>query len=228
MRLIAYLLLGIAIVTTALQLLGVNVDIAISKLLYDPATRHFTVDNFSKVSALRENGLVAVSTCVVCAILGLMRFLPWRLPSIRPRAAIFLTVSMLVGPGLLVNVAMKPHWGRPRPYEITQFGGTLPFVNWWDPNGACDSNCSFISGEASTAAWMFGPAMLVPMPWRTVAIAAAAAFTLFISTLRVMAGGHFFTDVLFGALATILILLLFRRLIDPAAADTSRTAPTSP
>jgi membrane-associated phospholipid phosphatase len=42
---------------------------------------------------------------------------------------------------------------------------------------------------------MFGPAMLVPAPWRAVAIGAAAAFTFTMSTLRVAAGGHFFTDV---------------------------------
>lgn len=217
MRLLVYLLLAIAAVTTVLLLMGVNIDIGISSLFYDQATHRFTIDSHPMLAKLRDNGLIAVSTCIGCVILGIAHYLPWRLPSIPPRTAVFLTVSLLIGPGLLVNGIMKPHWGRPRPVEVTQFGGTLPFVNWWNPTGACDSNCSFISGEASTAAWMFGPAMLLPMPWRAVGIVAAAAFTVMISMLRVMAGGHFFTDVLFGALVMVLILLLMRRWIAPPA-----------
>jgi membrane-associated phospholipid phosphatase len=213
LRLLVYLLLAIAAVTTVLQLLGINLDVAISSLFYDPTTHQFL--STPMLMRLRENGMIAIATFIGCLVLSVAYFLPWRLPSIPPRAAIFLTASLLIGPGLLVNGIMKPHWGRPRPIEITQFGGTLKFVNWWDPSGACDSNCSFISGEASTAAWMFGPAMLLPMPWRTVGIVAVAALTATISSLRVIAGGHFFTDVLFGALATILILLLLRRWIDP-------------
>jgi len=215
LRLIVILLLATAAVATVLQLAGVNIDIGLSGLFYDPATHTFIGNTDPKLAMLRDNGRIAVYTCIGCALLGLASFLPWRVPGIRPRAAAFLVISLLIGPGLLVNVLMKPYWGRPRPSEITQFAGTLSFVNWWDPTGACDTNCSFISGEASTAAWMFGPAMLLPAPWRALAIAGAAAFTAVVSTQRVMAGGHFFTDVLFGALVMILILLLMRRLIDP-------------
>ena len=145
--------------------------------------------------------------------MALARLLPWRLPSIRPRNAIALTLSLLIGPGLLVNAILKPYGGRPRPYEVVQFGSDLRFVDWWNPTGACDGNCSFMSGEASTAAWMFGPAMLVPPPWRAAAIGAAAAYTALISFLRMAAGGHFFTDVLFGVLSTILIILVLNRWI---------------
>jgi membrane-associated PAP2 superfamily phosphatase len=218
LRPIVYLLLAIAAAATALQLMGINIDIGISRLFYDPATSTFIGNTNPKLAMLRDNGRVAVYTCVGCALLGLAAFLPWRVPSIRPRATAFLVISLLTGPGLLVNVLMKPYWGRPRPSEITQFGGTLSFVNWWDPTGACDTNCSFISGEASTAAWMFGPAMLLPPPWRAVAIAGAAAFTVIVSTQRIAAGGHFLTDVVFGVLTMLLILLLMRRLIDPPAA----------
>jgi hypothetical protein len=33
---------------------------------------------------------------------------------------------------LLVNVALKDHWGRPRPIDIAQLGGTEHFVPWWN------------------------------------------------------------------------------------------------
>ena len=46
---------------------------------------------------------------------------------------------------------------------------------------------------------MFGPAMLVPPPWRGLAIGAAAVFAAAIGLLRMAAGAHFFTDILIGA-----------------------------
>jgi membrane-associated phospholipid phosphatase len=153
----------------------------------------------------------------------------------------FLTLGLLLGPGLLVNGILKEHWGRPRPVDVTQFGGTKVYVDWWNPTGACEHNCSFVSGEAATAAWMFGPAMLVPAPWRVAALAAAAMFTATMSALRMSVGAHFFTDALFGALSTMLILLALRALAErmpgPAsgrtggersdrAANSSRVQPT--
>jgi membrane-associated phospholipid phosphatase len=70
-----------------------------------------------------------------------------------------------------------------------------------------------MSGEATTAAWMFGPAMLVPPPFRAAAIGAAAAFTVAVGLLRMSAGGHFFTDVLIGVLTMLVILLAMNRLL---------------
>jgi membrane-associated phospholipid phosphatase len=92
-----------------------------------------------------------------------------------------------------------------------------------------------VSGEAATAAWMFGPAMLVPAPWRGAALAAAAVFTAVMSALRMSVGAHFFTDVLFGALSTMLILLTMRALAervpgparDPMRGGRDRTAGSS-
>jgi membrane-associated PAP2 superfamily phosphatase len=211
---LVYALIGVAVVTTAAIIAGFNVDIAISKLLFNPATGQFVGRGDRYLDMLRDHGFVAVATCVGCVVLAANRYLPWRLPSIPTRTAVVLTLSLLLGPGLLVNGILKEHWDRPRPFDVTEFGGTKPFVNWWNPNGSCERNCSFISGEAATAAWMFGPAMYLPPPWRVPALAAAAIFAGAMSVLRMAAGAHFFTDVLFGVLSTLLILLAMR-----AAAD---------
>ena len=66
--------------------------------------------------------------------------------------------------------------------------------------------------------------MIVPPPWRALAIAAAAAVHRHDQRdLRLAAGGHFFTDVLFGALSTILILMALQKLIGhPMAATVCR------
>ncbi|MEI9804295.1 MAG: hypothetical protein WDN48_07260 [Pseudolabrys sp.] len=64
---------------------------------------------------------------------------------------------MALGPGLAVNVLLKDHWGRPRPIDVTQFGGMDKFVPWWDPRGACPNNCSFVSGDVAGAFWTIAP-----------------------------------------------------------------------
>jgi membrane-associated PAP2 superfamily phosphatase len=220
---LVYSMIGIAAAVTAITLAGFNVDLAIASLFYDPATRQFSGQN-APVSMVRDHGVIAVATCIGCIVLAATKYLPWRLPSIPGRTATYLTISLLLGPGLLVNGILKEHWDRPRPVHVTQFGGADAYVNWWNPTGTCERNCSFVSGEAATAAWMFGPAMLVPMPWRTAALAAAAIFTAAMSALRMSVGAHFFTDALFGALSTMLILLAMRALVDRLARPSSGRA----
>jgi lipid A 4'-phosphatase len=217
LRAILYVLLAIAVATTAISLIGPSIDLAIAGLFYDPATRKFLAVNNPYLIPLREHGSVAIATCIGIVVLALLRLLPWRLPGVPPRNAIALTLALIIGPGILVNGILKPYSGRPRPIEVTQFGGNLKFVDWWNMTGGCEGNCSFMSGEGTTAAWMFGPAMLVPPPWRGLAIGAAAVFAGGIGLLRMAAGAHFFTDILIGAIVTILILLALNRLIAGAS-----------
>jgi len=213
LRILVYVLLGITVAITVISLVGPNIDLALANLFYDPTSfRRFVGIANPYLIPLREHGMIAIGTCALIVILALMSYLPGRLPSVPPRAAIALTLSLVIGPGIMVNGILKPYGGRPRPVEVTQFGGNLQFVDWWNPTGSCHSNCSFMSGEATTAAWMVGPAMLVPPPWRTVAIGAALVFAGVVGALRIVAGAHFFTDVLVGILAMIVIVLTVNRL----------------
>ena len=212
MLLFAICLAAIAALVTAASLFGFNPDLAIAALFYDPATKDFVAGKDSHYALLRDHGLVAVMTCAAFAALAL-RTSRRRLPSVPGRAVVFLTLSLLIGPGLIVNVTLKDNWTRPRPGSVTEFGGTHAYVHWWNTRGTCPANCSFASGEAAAAAWMFGPAMLAPPHWRVAAMAGATVFTVAMSVLRVAAGGHFLTDVVFGALISLVVLLGVHRLV---------------
>ena len=124
------------------------------------------------------------------------------------RAIVFLISTMLLAPGLVTNVVLKDHWGRPRPIDVTQFGGDQHFVAWWDPRGDCPSNCSFVSGDVSTTAWTFAPAALAPPQYRALAYGAALALTVLMAAIRIMAGGHFPSDTIFAGVFTFLIVWL--------------------
>jgi membrane-associated phospholipid phosphatase len=125
----------------------------------------------------------------------------------------FLLGTLALAPGLLANTILKEHWGRPRPIEVREFGGSESFVPWWDPRGTCDGNCSFISGESAGAFWTLAPAALAPPPLRVVAYAAALAFGAAVGTMRIAVGGHFFTDVVFAGVFTFLIIWIAHGLI---------------
>ena len=127
------------------------------------------------------------------------------------RSLIFLVVGMALGPGLLVNLVLKDHWHRPRPVQVSDFGGSLDFRPWYRSDGDCSSNCSFVSGETSAAFWLVAPASLAPPPLRGPAIAAALLAGVVTGGLRMAFGGHFLSDVLFAALLTLLIVAGLRR-----------------
>ena len=135
------------------------------------------------------------------------------------RALIFLIATMVIGPGLIVNLGFKDHWHRPRPAQTQDFNGPSPFMPWYDDNGACKKNCSFVSGEAATGFWMVAPASVLPPPWRAPAIVAAFAFGFGASLLRLAFGGHYLSDVLLGGLITLIVIEVVRRVIWPLGAS---------
>jgi lipid A 4'-phosphatase len=151
---------------------------------------------------------------IIALVLKLIR--PRARMLIPGRAVVFLLATLALAPGLLVNGMLKQHWSRPRPIDVTQFGGAERFVPWWDPRGTCPDNCSFVSGDAAGAYWTLAPAALAPAPWRPLAVGVAIAFGTSVGFLRVVFGGHFPSDVIFAGLFTFLIVwivyaLLYRR-----------------
>src|ERR1700727_4040046 len=134
------------------------------------------------------------------------------------RAMIFLIATMIIGPGLIVNLGLKDHWHRPRPIQTQDFNGPSPFVPWYNVGGGCKKNCSFVSGDASTGFWMVAPASVLPPPWRAPAMVAAFAFGFGASLLRLAFGGHYLSDVLLGGLITLIVIEIARRVIWPRAA----------
>ncbi len=128
---------------------------------------------------------------------------------------IFLIATIAIGPGLIVNLGLKDHWHRPRPSQTQEFNGPSPFRPWYEDDGACKKNCSFVSGEAATGFWMVAPASVLPPPWRGPAIVAAFAFGVGASLLRMAFGGHYLSDVLLGGLVTLIVIEIARRLLWP-------------
>jgi lipid A 4'-phosphatase len=187
-----------------------ELDLKLASLFYDPQTRSFPLKLDSYAGWARDGAMWiawGIATPAIAAlIIKLIR--PDRPLLMSGRAIMFLLLTLTLSAGVLTNLTFKSYWGRPRPVQVTQFGGDLPFVAWWDPRGQCGRNCSFFSGEGATAFWTFAPAALTPPAWRPLAYGAATLFGILTSVLRMAFGGHFFTDISAAALVTFLVIWL--------------------
>jgi lipid A 4'-phosphatase len=209
--------LGLAAVVGAMFGLFPQLDLMISAPFNAMVMNghNFSTRLYPPLMLARDIGLwigTAVMVPVIAALV-LKFLLPRRRLVLSGRAILFLIATITLGPGLLVNVVLKDHWGRSRPIDVTQFGGTEHFVAWWDPRGDCPGNCSFVSGDVSGAVWTIAPAALVPPPWRALAYGAALALGIGMAAVRIMAGGHFLTDTVFAGVFTFLIIWVVHGLI---------------
>jgi lipid A 4'-phosphatase len=202
--------LGLALVVGLLFGIYPELDLKLAALFYDPASKNFPLKYDAWAVIVRDGAMWIAWGMALPAIVALVIKLarPDRPLLISGRAIIFLLVTLLLSAGVLTNLTFKRYWGRPRPVVVAQFNGPDQFVPWWDPRGSCDRNCSFFSGEGATAFWAFAPAALTPPAWRPLAFAAATAFGVITSVLRMAFGGHFFTDVAAAGLVTFLVVWL--------------------
>jgi membrane-associated PAP2 superfamily phosphatase len=207
------LLIALAIAAVAGLIFGLHpgfdLDVARYFHAFEDRNRNtFALRLYPALMRARDVGLwigaILVAPAVGALIVKLI--LPRRKMLMSGRAAVFLIATMALAPGLLVNVLLKDHWGRPRPIDLTQFGGNQNFVAWWDPRGDCPSNCSFVSGDVAGAVWTIAPAALAPPHWRALAYTAALALGVGMGMIRIMAGAHFPSDVIFSGIFTFLII----------------------
>jgi lipid A 4'-phosphatase len=204
---------AVAVATGLLLGFDSQLDLDISARFFDPTTHTFMAGQpkaagVSWAWAGREaaNWIVTALGVPAAVVLIVKLIRPaWRLV-IPARAAALLVSTLLLGPGLVTNVVLKDHWGRPRPVDVREFGGAKQFVPWWDPGGRCLRNCSFVAGEGAGAFWTVAPATLAPAPVRALAYAFALTFAVAVGMLRIAFGAHFLTDVVFSGTLTFAII----------------------
>jgi lipid A 4'-phosphatase len=113
------------------------------------------------------------------------------------RTAIFLLLSLALGPGLTVNTIFKDHWGRARPAQITQFGGAQKFTPAFVPSDQCRRNCSFPAGDPAMGFYLVSAALLAgSAATRRKRIIRAVALGGVLGIVRLAQGGHFLSDVI--------------------------------
>ena len=109
---------------------------------------------------------------------------------------------------IFVNLVLKNMWGRVRPGDILQLGGKEAFTPWYELSGNCGSNCSFVSGDASVG---FSIIILYFITKNIYFAYFSIVFGFILGFIRIIAGGHFLSDVLFaGFFIIVLNFVIFK------------------
>lgn len=136
------------------------------------------------------------------------------------RQGAFLVLLLALGPGLLVNATFKDHWGRPRPRQLVQFGGTKAFLQPWQPGTDGDGR-SFPCGHASAAFYMAAPYFIYRRRRPQIArrwLLGGMVFGLLMGYARLAQGGHFLSDILWAwGIVYLVASLLAATILDTTA-----------
>jgi lipid A 4'-phosphatase len=215
-------LLGCILFCFAVFAIWPEVDLWISDAFHDPATG-FAIAGNPLTEAIRlAIWNVAILFGLACAfgtaigMAGRTLFLPSRVWG-------FILTLYVLGPGIMVEMLTKPLWGRARPVQLAEFGGSLPFSPANELVGVCVRNCSFVSGEVSGATVTAIALMIFRFylmgrlhKWvSTLLLTIAWCLPLVVGLQRLGAGRHFLSDAVFAVLFTLLLALvlseIFRR-----------------
>ncbi len=129
------------------------------------------------------------------------------------KVCLYLFLVLAIGNGIITNALLKELWGRPRPSQITQFGGEEPF----EPSLTIDLDSrgkSFPCGHATMGFYFFAVALLLRRKARAIAFSFALLFGLAIGAARMSFGGHFSTDVVWAAIVMWLTALTLYKALD--------------
>ncbi|MDO9006520.1 MAG: phosphatase PAP2 family protein [Aquabacterium sp.] len=134
---------------------------------------------------------------------------PWR------RMAAVAVLCGVLGPGLVVEVWLKNTVGRPRPVQVTAFGGDQPFHGVLQQGSDPATHRSFVSSHAAAGFWLLSLGLTAGPVWRRRWLLIGLLAGSLIGLGRMMQGGHFLSDIIFSFYAVwipcVIIAALDRR-----------------
>ncbi|NKD55611.1 MULTISPECIES: phosphatase PAP2 family protein [unclassified Haematospirillum] len=191
-----------------------GIDLGISGLFWTPSDgwflAHDPVPEFVRKDFPRL--LIGGVVFLVC-LWGILRLCHRPLSWLTGRVCAYLVISLATGPGLLANVLFKENWGRARPRQIMEFGGDSVFTPPFLVTDQCISNCSFVSGHGALGFWMTALTFVVPLRWRGRVFLTTFLAGSVVGLVRILQGGHFFSDVFYAAVLVIGVNYLLARWI---------------
>lgn len=216
---------ALALVVTLTFSLG-NADIQAAACFYDGLSadnpwpqEHWPLWRFLYYTAPLLTALLAVGGLALMVAGTLWN--KWR----RGRLyGLFLFLSVVLGPGLVVNAVFKDHWGRPRPRQVEQLGGDMKHLPPLVVKGQSGAGKSFPCGHASVG-FAYCALYFIYRRRRPLLAFALLGGSILLGGLigvgRMAGGGHFLSDVFWAFLLTFWVcqLLYFVGLQVPRRED---------
>lgn len=220
-----YELVGLLMLATMTSLLfwWSDLDIQLAALFYHP-------DNPGEPWPLKQMTFVKVMFDYAFEfILGLgilafgfflASFVITRCRSWRAKS-LYVVLVIALGPGLVVNLIVKDHWGRPRPVHIHEFGGQYDYIPPAKMGSTPDK--SFVCGHCSVG-YAFFAVYFLAQNHKLIYFLLTLFFAWGMGFTRMAAGGHFLSDILWSGYLVFLVAYglyygWYQRLSKPSVTD---------
>ena len=179
-----------------------HIDLGIASLFYDGGF-YMARQGWARVLHGSVPWFIIASLVAVGGIYVFNRLTRRDLLGIDGRKLVYLLLVLVLGAGLVVNAILKDNFGRARPRDVAEFGGTLQFTPAFVISSECDYNCSFASGDAAGA--FFGLAFVLASSRRRAASAVGIGFGVLVSVARIASGAHWLSDTVVSFFVMLII-----------------------
>ncbi|AFM26407.1 phosphatase PAP2 family protein [Desulfomonile tiedjei] len=206
----ALLCLGI-VGSAILEVSGADIDLTSCFYRAGGANGGWTLGATSPWKQLYRYGEYSVVAFALGVLVLLIASWKGRVRREYTKPALVVILTVIIGPGILVNGILKEYWGRPRPVDTIEFGGQQRYRRVLQP-GTPGNGKSFTCGHCAMAFSVVSGAAFYPLhPTAAVTmVAVGTAYGIVMGVARIAQGGHFPTDVLWsGILVCVVIVFLY-------------------
>ena len=118
------------------------------------------------------------------------------------RRALYILLVIALGPGVVVNLVFKDHWGRPRPVHTQAFGGEYAYVPPLKLGHTPDK--SFVCGHCS-AGYAFFALYFLSQNHKALYFMLTLVLAWTMGFTRMTSGSHFVSDILWSGYLVFLV-----------------------
>ena len=137
------LLLVVAVVAAVVFTVFPGLDLWMSAQFFRPEDGFYLKEAWWAVALYEAVPIIAIVVSLACIALLVQNRVRGRpVGRASNRFLLFVLAALAVGPGLVVNVGFKDHWGRARPRDVTEFFGDKRFTPALQPTDQCDRRSS--------------------------------------------------------------------------------------
>ncbi len=217
--------LTVALVAVTAVLTSAGADLRLAGWFYDPG-RGWFLGQAQPWQWLYQYGTIPGLVVTLVALVG------WFVTRIRRDLAVWrpycllVVLTTLIASGILVNAVLKQYWGRPRPDQITDFGGQWTYRDVHRP-GIPGQGGSFPSGHCAMGFTLVS-LFFVHRRSKLIAYVGGGAGILLggaLSITRIVQGAHFLTDTLWSLGLNLIVAAALYYLVLKIPVGRQRAAP---
>lgn len=202
---------ALAVITLAV-FWGTDLDIASARAFYDPDHPDGPWPGKDRFlwSLLYGSALWLTGFLVLLALVALVIGTVRRRSRIMLMYGLLILLSVMLGPGMIVNGILKNYWGRPRPREVTELGGRKKHI---PPLmiGDIGEGKSFPCGHCSVG-YVYCVFWFIWQRRRPTLAVLCLCLSILLGTLlglaRLAAGGHFPSDIIIAGCISFSVALV--------------------